>query len=71
MWYQGLWNKYVEMRNMTMKAGEADVGMKRSGNQLRRQNMVKNWLVIRPDAGRSKVVGEESRTPSAGGHLTV
>lgn len=32
--YQGLWKRYVEMRNMTMKAGLADVGMKRSGSQL-------------------------------------
>lgn len=28
------------MRNMTMKAGEAEVGMNKSGNQLRRQNMI-------------------------------
>ena len=34
--YQGLWKKYVEMRNMTMKAGEAEVGMNRSGSQLHR-----------------------------------
>ena len=32
--YQGLWKKYVLMRNMTIKAGEAEVGMKRSGSQL-------------------------------------
>lgn len=36
---------------MTMKAGLADVGMKRSGSQLRRQNMAKHWsLAVRAAA---------------------
>jgi hypothetical protein len=33
--HHGRWNRYVDIRKRTMKAGEADVGMNRSGNQLR------------------------------------
>jgi len=36
---QGRWKRYVEIRKRIMKAGDADVGMNRSGSQLRRQNM--------------------------------
>jgi len=33
--YHGRWNKYVEIRNMTINAGDADVGIKSSGSQLK------------------------------------
>lgn len=34
--YHGLWKRYVEIRNRTMNAGEAEVGIKRRGSQLQR-----------------------------------
>lgn len=30
----GRWKRYVEIKNRTMKAGDADVGMKSNGSQL-------------------------------------
>lgn len=44
--HHGRWNRYVDMRNRTMKAGEADVGMNKSGNQLQWQNHMVNRCLL-------------------------